>query len=102
MGNHSAATAMIQTALAVNTRRTEGDTALAILDLACKPYTNCDAEFDGREYPGEPFGDILIEAFAPHGLADKDRYLQDIDREGESETWWKEVKEPFKARYTFW
>ena len=55
MGNHHAGRAMVQTAIAlVDQREKTGQTALEILDIACKPYEGCDAEFDGDAETGVP------------------------------------------------
>ena len=100
MGNHAAGAAVVATALALLDQRDKtGQTALEILDIACAPYAKqpeqrfgCDIEFDGSDWPGARFGDLLVEAFAP----DAD---QDLSRP--SSGWWHLVKAPFNERYGF-
>ena len=59
-------------------------------------------------HPKAALGMLMVEAFAPNGLADLDRYrpmLEDVDPEaGEAadDAWWAEVCEPFRLRYEFW
>ena len=66
MGNHDAGRSMVATANALaSVRELTGQTAQQILDIACIPWTNCDAEFDDETEPDQPFGQILKEAFAP-------------------------------------
>ncbi len=42
---------------------------------------------------------LMLEAFAPNGVADRERYDRD-DEEAEDE-WWDEVVVPFRKRYDF-
>ena len=60
--------------------RQPGQTALALLDMICRPYEGCDAEFEGEDPkhrghihpdytfytdPVGPLGVLIAEAFAP-------------------------------------
>lgn len=102
---------MVRMVEAIIKRRQPGDTALNILDEACGPHRNCDAEFDDDRDPGTPFGDLLIEAFAPgeafniwetlepdggHTKKESERAAGEVDR------WWELVIDPFNERYEFW
>jgi len=112
--------------------RKPDDTALAILDLICAPYRNTHAQFDawssdlpGRmgeafmrytdPHPDAWLGLLMVEAFAPHGLADLPRYRPMLDAargerlapggaaaEAAYLAWWSEVYVPFRTRYGFW
>ncbi len=97
MGNHAAGRQAVAVAEAIIARRTT-ETALEILDAACGflrdycgPGRGCDAEFDDAAWPGEVFGDLLTEAFAPG------REYED----GEG-AWEDDVREPFRKRYNLW
>lgn len=132
MGNHAAGYAVGQAAELALSRRQPGETALALLDRACKGHHNTDAEFESTD-PDEPhqvhpdysqvtdphpmaaLGMLMVEAFAPNGLADLPRYTAmlgydpeapDVDAaEAASDAayglWDVEVNEPFRARYGF-
>jgi hypothetical protein len=116
MGNHAAGLAMGRMAEAVLKRRRPGESALDLLDEICGPYRGCDAEFEAAEKetydsytdPTAALGRLMIEAFAPNGAADLDRYAAMFaaeDDEGEddpTEAWWDEVYGPFRKRYKFW
>jgi hypothetical protein len=112
--------------------RRPGDSALEILDLICAPYRDTHAQFEawhsdlpGRmgdaferytdPHPAAWLGMLMVEAFAPHGLADLPRYRAMTEaRRGArlapggaaAETaylaWWSEVYVPFRMRYGFW
>lgn len=128
MGNHVAGQAIEKAATILVARRKPGETALALLDQACKGHHNTDAEFESTDpdelsqvhpeyanstdpHPKAPLGMLLLEAFAPNGVADQARYApmlgsEDPDDDGEAEDaayelWRTEVYEPFKARYGF-
>ena len=126
MGNHTIARVIgPQAEHAVTTRR-PGESALAILDRLCQPWRDTDAEWSAvdpsnpsRVHPDYPeitsphphasLGMLMVEAFAPNGLADLPRYAPmlstDATREARfeaDEAWWNEVGEPFKKRYEFW
>ena len=102
MGNHSAGRAVVDTAKALaDVRGKTGQTAMEILDIACKPYSappmgerqgGCDIEFDDEVCPDEPFGKLIIEAF---GLS------YDYGSEDDEINWYDEVYKPFKTRYGF-
>ena len=124
MGNHDVGHAMQRLAEeAVRNRKDES--AIDILDRICNPFRNTDAEFEASDperpgyvhpefddsrlpHPKAALGMLMVEAFAPNGLADLDRYrpmLEDVDPEaGEAadDAWWAEVCEPFRLRYEFW
>jgi len=76
MGNHSIGAAMAAVAATMADRRRDGETALEILDAAADAsgVRGMDAEFDDAREPGQPLGDLIFEAFAPNGLADRERY----------------------------
>lgn len=124
MGNHTAGKAMGLAAELVAARRLPADTAIGLLDSICSQYRGCDAEFEaedparpGRLHPSCPdyryphqdmaLGILMLEAFAPNGVADLDRYRLAMDgadddlREQAYEDWWNEVCAPFRARYDF-
>lgn len=128
MGNHVAGRAIEQAATLLVSRRQPGETALALLDKACKGHRNTDAEFESTDpdnpdqvhpeygnstdpHPKAPLGMLMLEAFAPNGVADQPRYAamlgsDDPDDDGEAEEaaydlWSAEVYEPFRARYGF-
>ena len=99
MGNHTAGTAMAKAAeIALRLRRPE-DKALELLDLICEHWRGCDAEFDdyafldGIESPALAL--LILEAFAPNGLADIAKYSSDED------AFYEEVYSKFSERYAF-
>lgn len=104
MGNHQAGRAMVQTALALSDQRYKtGQTAIEILDIACEPWRNCDAEFDEEYFPDRPFGKLLQEAFAD-GKEYSEGYVFDttVDDEGFWDWWSDNVLDRFRQRYNFW
>ena len=102
MGNHAVGRAMVQTAEAlIKVRAITGQTPLDILDIACGPYKKppdaafgYDAEFDDSTNPGEPFGDLIIKAFAPEGKYDS-------EADPDSDIWFEEIYTKFSDRYGF-
>lgn len=100
MGNHTAGRYVVMAATLIAERRADGETALDILDKAvAKAKENYDyspdIEFDDDARPGEPFGDLLTEAFNPDYNPE-----HDIDADGdEGEVWFDTVYMPFKQRY---
>lgn len=123
MGNHDAGLAIGLAAEAAVGNRKEGEAALSILDRICKPYRGCDAEFESRDpenphnvhpefddfrfpHPKAALGMLMLEAFAPNGLADLPRYQPMLGEPGEQEiaacdAWWDEVRDQFTTRYEF-
>jgi hypothetical protein len=124
MGNHTAGKAMGRAAELVIARRLPTDTAVSLLDIICGPYRGCDAEFEAEDparpgfthpschdfrYPHKDMalGLLMLEAFAPNGIADLDRYRSAMDSaddnvsEQADEDWWNEVCDPFRNRYNF-
>ena len=93
MGNHAAGRAMVQ--VATELRSKTALSPLEVLDIACEPFRNTDAEFDGACEPDTPFGRLLFAAFQP-GV----RYDPKTDEDGE--WWWENVREPFRKRYDLW
>lgn len=102
MGNHSAGRAMVQTATALAHQRSKtGQTALEILDIACRPYERCDAEFDDDAVPGELFGNLITEAFAPDlGVEGAATRMADMSPDDAFDWWYNEVYEKFSNRYS--
>lgn len=109
--------------LAIECRK-PGETALDILDRICKPYLGCDAEFESTNpndpnllhpdcddycypHPKMALGMLMLEAFAPNGVADFSRYQPMFcgetseEEEMACDAFWKEIYEPFAARYNF-
>ncbi|HRQ47934.1 MAG TPA: hypothetical protein PK725_13360 [Rhodocyclaceae bacterium] len=124
MGNHAIGNAVgPQAEEAVRARR-PGESALAILDRLCNPWRNTDAEWESADpanpacvhpeydqytdpHPKAALGMLMVEAFAPNGLADLPRYepmfdADDPNEETATDAWWDEVYTPFKQRYNFW
>lgn len=123
MGNHAVGQAMDRAAQQAVRTRQPGESAIQILDRICTPYRNTDAEFESTDpaapdqvnpefddsrdpHPNAALGMLLLEAFAPHGVADLLRYaamLNDDDPQAEfaCDAWWAEVCEPFRKRYQF-
>jgi hypothetical protein len=102
--------------------RPSGMTALQLLDVICEPHRGCDAEFESED-PSRPghvhpeFGDwrephpmaglgmLMLEAFAPNGIADQQRYAPGFDERDDEKAltaWYDEVKNPFRKRYDFY
>lgn len=125
MGNQSIGNAMHRAAQEAVRCRQPGETALDLLDRVCNPYRNRDAEFTSTdpddptavhpEYDDyrdphlkAPMGMLMLEAFAPHGVVDLERYApmlgcEDADaHEAACDAWWEEVCVPFRKRYEFW
>lgn len=123
MGNHTVGLAIGKAAEAAIANRRVGETAISILDRICEPYRGYDAEFESED-PDRPgyvhpefddyrhphskaaLGMLLLEAFAPNGIADLLRYQPMFTETGPAEEvacddWWSEVREPFAARYEF-
>ena len=97
--------------IALKLRRPEHK-ALELLDLICEHWRGCDAEFDdyafldGIESPALAL--LILEAFAPNGLADLARYSSDDedgedgeDDEDDEDAFYEEVYSKFKERYAF-
>jgi hypothetical protein len=112
--------------------RRPGDSALELLDLICAPHRGAHAQFEawdsddpGRAghaferytdpHPEAWLGMLMVEAFAPRGLADLPRYRAMLDGPHSSHlapgaeaaeaaylAWWSEVYVPFRTRYGFW
>lgn len=123
MGNHVAGQAVGLAAEAALKARQPGQTALTLLDVACLKYRGADAEFEAEDpanpgsvhpnfdnytdpHPEAALGMLMVEAFAPNGLADLPRYAAMLDGAGDEESaacdaWWAEVYEPFCKRYQF-
>lgn len=123
MGNHTAGNAMGKTAQAMLANRPQGMTALAILDVICEPYRGCDAEFESSHptkrdevhpdfsdwcdpHPGAALGMLMLEAFAPNGVADLPRYAPMLEGGDEAadeacDAWYAEVGTPFAERFGF-
>jgi len=133
MGNHTVGEAMGRAAEAALRNRQPGETALDILDRICGPYRDTDAEFEAVD-PANPgwvhphyrkythphrdaaLGMLILEAFAPNGLADRERFAPMIGEmpegmgaeEGKAlhaqavDAWWDEVYDKFKQRYGFY
>ena len=99
MGNHDAGRAMVITAVALKKANPEMP-PLEILDAACEPYRNTDAEFDDDTFHGEPFAKIIQEAFAPNlefgDGTDADGYWLLEDE------FYDLVISPFRKRYNLW
>lgn len=124
MGNHAVGNAVGPQAEEAQRARLPGESALDILDRLCKPWSNTDAEWESIDpadptrvhpncekftdpHPDAALGMLMVEAFAPNGLADLSRYeaMLNADDPGEEvacDAWWAEVYTPFKQRYNFW
>lgn len=122
MGNHATGKAVGLAAELALSQRQPGETALSLLDKVCKGYGG-DAEFDAEDphdpdsmhpdffdyrdpHPKAALGMLMLEAFAPNGLADLGRYAPMLDdnlpdSDQANELWWDEVCEPFRKRYGF-
>lgn len=121
MGNHTAGNAMGKQAQAMFQSRPQGMTAMQILDLICEPHRGCDAEFEAEDpnrpgyvhpefddwrdpHPKAGLGMLMVEAFAPNGVADFERYAPAFDERDDEEAldaWYAEVQDPFRKRYEF-
>ena len=107
--------------------RKPDEAALDILDVICAPHRGTHAQFAAwdSDRPGHDFarytdphpeawlGMLMVEAFAPRGLADLPRYramlrgASHLAPGGEAAeaaylAWWSEVYVPFRTRYGFW
>lgn len=132
MGNHIAGYAIgLAAELALATRQ-PGETALELLDRSCEAHRGIDAEFESTNpknpdqvhpdfalntdpHPKAALGMLMVEAFAPNGLADLPRYEAMLGCEEDAEDqdaaeaacdaaydlWDAEVYQPFRARYGF-
>lgn len=122
MGNHVAGRAMGMLAEEAIRNRQSGESALSILDRICTPYSNTHLDWKAEDparpgrvhpdygsytdpHPKAALGMLILEAFAPNGVADLHRYAPMLDAEHPDESaydaWWTEVYEPFQARYNF-
>ena len=103
MGNHTVGTAMAKAAEIALKLRTPEHKALDLLDLICEEWRGADAEFDYYTYLDNDeipaLALLILEAFAPNGLADLERYLS--DEEDAQDAWHKEVYTQFRSRYAF-
>lgn len=129
MGNHVAGRAVGLAAEQALRARQPGETALDILDRVCETYRRTDAEFESMDpndpasihpefekytdpHPKAALGMLMLEAFAPNGVADLGLYdammgSENDNDEGEAEElaydrWWDDVYEPFRKRYGFY
>ena len=95
MGNHTVGRAMVHTAeVLAAVRDRSGQTALQILDAACREWSGYDAEFDDALEPDTIFGKLMLEAFAPPVPDGMDF------RSDEGDIWWeKHAYDPFRQRY---
>ena len=122
MGNHAVGQAIDRAAQQAVLSRKPGERALDILDRMCTPFRGADAEFESTNpdnsdqvhpefddcrhpHPKAALGMLLIEAFAPNGLADLERYSPMLsdgpDADNACDLWWEEIREPFASRYEF-
>lgn len=134
MGNHSLGHQIGTAVQIAYERRLPNETAISILDRFCKDRGG-DAEWEaedpnrpGRTHPKighytdpDPdagLGMLMVEAFAPNGIADLPKYFgvlgykpnadpeenKKLERASEdsADLWWDEVYGPFKKRYRFW
>lgn len=128
MGNHVAGRAVGLAAEQALRARQPGETALDLLDRVCVTYRGTDAEFESMDpndpdsihpefekytdpHPKAALGMLMLEAFAPNGVADLGLYdamlgsEEDDDGEAEflaCERWSADVNEPFRKRYGFY
>lgn len=96
MGNHAAGDAFANMAKALASRRRNGETALEILDEAFEKSGighGCDAEFEDATSPGDPFYDLINEAFAPVGK------VYDFNDDDSYDEWADDVYSKFRERY---
>lgn len=134
MGNHDLGRQIGTAVQVAYERRKPDEKAIDILDRFCKGRGG-DAEWEAED-PNRPghthpeydkytdplpkagLGMLMIEAFAPNGLADLPKYEgvtgylptgdkeKDAELEARAETscdlWYEEVCKPFNARYKFW
>ena len=94
MANHEAGRAVVATATALADQRDKtGQSALEILDIACKPYNGYDISFDDDFAPGTLVGDLATEAFHPD---------YDAAADSQEDEWYERVYHPFIRRYGFY
>lgn len=115
MGNLTAGFEMALAAEIGSKSRVPNGSALDLLDQICEPYRNFDAEFEYANehfnyltdpHPHSALGMLMVEAFAPNGLNDLDRYSAMIssnsaESEVAKQNWNIEVYKPFNNRYGF-
>jgi len=99
----SAGRAVVATATALaELREKTGQSAMEILDIACKPYAvppigdthgSCDISFDDDFGPGTLVGDLATEAFHP---------AYDPTADEDEDEWYDRVCHPFRRRYGFY
>jgi hypothetical protein len=125
MGNHTAGDLINAYATQFAAQRTDGETALDVLDKAVKAAKSSsgftpDVEFEASDpdrpgythpeftfwtdpHPKAVLGMLMVEAFAPNGLADLPKYTPASDSEEDSDDaydlWETEVGSPFNRRY---
>lgn len=100
MGNHAIGRAFVACAVMADKRRREGETALEILDEAADAteVRGMDAEFDDATMLGEPFCDLIIEAFGDPGDF-KASYEDDDESEAAYERFYDGPYQAFRKRY---
>lgn len=100
MGNHTIGHAFAACAVMANKRRREGETALDILDEAADAteVRGMDAEFDDATMFGEPFCDLIIEAFGDPAEF-KASYDDDAESEAAYGRFYDGPYEAFRRRY---
>lgn len=123
MGNHFVGKAIGLAAEVALSNRKPGDTALSLLDAVCRGHEGCDAEFEAEDpanpgrihpeindycdpHPNAALGMLMLEAFAPNGVADISKYAPMLisnhpDGENATDLWRDEVCIPFSKRYGF-
>ena len=126
MGNHIAGDLIAKFAAVFANQRGAGEKAIDLLDRAVAqakavPGFSPDAEFESSDpndprcvhpdfdswrdpHPKAALGMLMVEAFAPNGLADLPRYqamigLTEGDEEAACDAWCAEVNKPFRSRY---
>jgi len=127
MENRTIGTRMGLAAQTALLARAKGESALSILDKICSPYHGLNADFDAWDpadarsqhpvirshldaHPQAALGMLMVEAFAPDGLADLAQYQPAFDkttagtwseRDDALDLWYVHVEEPFRKRYDF-
>lgn len=136
MGNHDLGRSIGTAVQIAYERRQPDETALSILDRFCyHKGIGGDAEWEAEDSerpghchplignytdpdPNAGLGMLMVEAFAPNGLADLPKYhgvlgyrptgddaadsILEAEAEKSCDLWWSEIHEPFKQRYDFW
>lgn len=99
MGNYAVGSAFVACAEIAAERRRPGETALEILDMAADKsgVRGMDAEFDDATMFGEPFCDLIIEAFGNH--ADFNPPYDDDEFEDAYERFYDGPYSAFRKRY---